>query len=249
MEGGGFRVGVMCGMVADAADEAAALHYDVDMSGHEEFDAAAEGVDVYFLVLCDDSFAQIHADAAAEGIEAGTVEGFAAIDVLVAAIVHGAADAFAVLADGQQALEPLVRVSAVAVDNQMNTHVEHHEDAEISYPGLFGYLCKPTPMDKAPDGCQLQQTGHDENNSDNRSWFHNHISFKNFRFCLQKYSVLLIPPNFWDKQHRNVTDGVLIMFYEIAHQTENWLVAVEADGAVGIENSVVVLEGVAFLVL
>ena len=87
VEGGGFRVGVACGMVADAADEAAALHYDVDMSGHEEFDAAAEGVDVYFLVLCDDSFAQIHADAAAESIKTGTVERLAAIDVFVAAIV------------------------------------------------------------------------------------------------------------------------------------------------------------------
>ena len=34
VEGGSFRVGVACGMVADAADEAAALHYDIDMSGH-----------------------------------------------------------------------------------------------------------------------------------------------------------------------------------------------------------------------
>ena len=64
----------MCGMIADAADEAAALYHDVDMGGHNEFDAAAEGVDVDFLVLSNHSLAQIHADATAEGIEAGTVE-------------------------------------------------------------------------------------------------------------------------------------------------------------------------------
>ena len=28
-------------------------------------------------------------------------------------------------------------------------------------------------------------------------------------FWVQKYGVLLIPPNFWDKQHGNVTDGVI----------------------------------------
>ena len=96
-------------MIADATDEAAAFHHDVDVGGHEELDAAAEGVDV---------------------------------------------------------------------NNQMNTHIEHHEDAEISCPGLLGDLCKPTPMYKAPDGRQLQQTGHNENNSDNRSWFHNYHFFK-----------------------------------------------------------------------
>ena len=26
-------------------------------------------------------------------------------------------------------------------------------------------------------------------------------------FWVQRYGVLLIPPNFWDKQHGNVTDG------------------------------------------
>ena len=53
MEGGGFRVGVVCGMVADATDEAATPHDDVDMGRYEELDAAAEGVDVYLLVLAD----------------------------------------------------------------------------------------------------------------------------------------------------------------------------------------------------
>ena len=117
VEGGGFWVGSMCGMITDATDEAAALHYDVDMGGHEELDASAEGVDVDFLVLGDDSFAQIHADAAAESVESGTVECLAAIDVLVAAVMYRTADALAVLADGQWTLEPLVRVTTVAIDN------------------------------------------------------------------------------------------------------------------------------------
>ena len=178
VDGGGFRVGGMCDVITDATYEAAALHYDVDVGGYKELDAAAEGVDVDFFVLSNDGLTQVHADAAAEGIETGTVEGLAAIDVLVAAVVNRAADAFAVFTNGQRALEPLVGVTAVAVDNQIHTHVEHHEDAEISCPGLLGYLCKPIPMDNAPDGRQLQQTGYDENNSDNRSWFHNFLDLK-----------------------------------------------------------------------
>ena len=178
MDGGGFRIGIACGMIADTANEAAALHFDIDVGGYEEFNAATEGVDVYLLILGNHSLAQVHADAAAEGIETGTVERLAAIDVLVTAIVNRTADALAVLADGQRTPEPLVWVATVAVNNQMNTHIEHHEDAEISCPGLLGDLCKPTPMYKAPDGRQLQQTGHNENNSDNRSWFHNYHFLK-----------------------------------------------------------------------
>jgi len=43
----------MCGMITDTTDETATLHYDVDMGGYEEFDAAAEGVDVDLFVLGD----------------------------------------------------------------------------------------------------------------------------------------------------------------------------------------------------
>ena len=247
VEGRSFRVGVMCGMVAYAADKTAAYHYDIDMGGHEELDAAAERVDVYLLVLGDNGLAQIHTDAAAEGVKAGTMKGLAAIDVLVTAVVNRAADALAVLADGQRALEPLVGVATIALDDEAHAYIYQQEDGEISCPGLLAYPCKPTPMDNAPDGRQFQQTGYDENNSDKRSWFHNHNSIKNK--LLQRYGLQLISPNFWDKQHGNVTDGILIMLNEVAYQTEDGLVAVEADGAVGIENSMVVLEGVAFLVL
>ena len=184
VDGGSFRVGGMGGTIANTTNEAAAFYYDVDMGGHEEFNAAAEGVDINLLVLGDDGLAQVHADTAAEGIKTGTVEGLAAIHVLVATVVHRATDALAVLADGQWALEPLVGVATVAVNDQIHTHVEHYEDAEISCPGLFGYLFKPTPMDKVPDGRQFQQTGYNENNTDNCSWFHN-SSYRIKRFRVQ----------------------------------------------------------------
>ena len=87
MKGRGLCVGGAGGMITDAADETVAFYHDVDMGGYDEFDATAEGVDVDLLILVDDGLAQIHADATAESVEAGSVEGLAVIDVLVAAIV------------------------------------------------------------------------------------------------------------------------------------------------------------------
>ena len=115
MDGGGFRIGIACGMIADTANEAAALHFNVDVGGYVEFDATTEGVDIYLLILSNHSLAQVHADATAEGIETGTMERLTTIDVLVATILHATADAFAVLADGQRTLQPLVWISAIAV--------------------------------------------------------------------------------------------------------------------------------------
>ena len=88
VNGGSLRIGIACGMITDTADEAAALHFNVDMGGHEEFDATAEGVDVNLLILSNHSLAQVHTDATAEGIETGTMERLAAIDILVATIVY-----------------------------------------------------------------------------------------------------------------------------------------------------------------
>ena len=100
MDGWSLLVSGMYGMITDTADEAAALHLDIDVSGYKQLDTAAKRVDVNLLVLRDDSLAQIHADAAAEGVEAGTMERLTAIHVLVAAVVNRAADALAVLTDG-----------------------------------------------------------------------------------------------------------------------------------------------------
>ena len=104
MDGWSFLVCGMYGMITDTADEAAALYLDIDVSGYKQFDAATERVDVDFFILCDDSLAHIHSDAAAEDIQTGSVEGLAIIDVLIATIMNRAADALAVLADGQRAL-------------------------------------------------------------------------------------------------------------------------------------------------
>ena len=209
MKGRGLRVGSAGGMIADAADETMAFYLHIDRRGHEDLDAAAKGVDVDFLVLDNHGLAQIHTDAAAESIEAGTVEGLAVIDVLVAAVVDRAADSLAVLADGQRAPEPLIGIATIAVDDEARAYIYQQEDGEISCPGLLTYPCKPTPVDDAPDGCQFQQTGYNENNSDNRSWFHNFIHLKIKLFWVQRYGVLLIPPNFWDILHCFVINGVI----------------------------------------
>ena len=94
----------MCDMITYATDEASAFYLHINRRGHNEFDAPTEGVDVDLLVLGDDGFAKIHADATAESIEAGTVEGLAMIDVLVATIVNRTADTLAVLTDRQRSL-------------------------------------------------------------------------------------------------------------------------------------------------
>ena len=124
-------------MIADAAYEAVAIYLHIHCRGHEQLNAAAEGVDVDFLVLSNHGLAQVKTDAATESIEAGTVECLATINVFVAAIVHRAADALTVLADGQWALQPLVRVSTVAVYNEMYTHIQYYKDAEIYSPSTF----------------------------------------------------------------------------------------------------------------
>lgn len=121
VNGGSLRVGIACGMIADTADEAAALHFNVDVGGHKEFDATAEGVDVNLLILSNHSLAQVHADATAEGIKSGTMERLTAIDILVATVMHATADALAVLTNGQRTQQPLVGVSAIAVYNHQCT--------------------------------------------------------------------------------------------------------------------------------
>ena len=49
----------MCGMIADTANEASAFYLYVDRRGHEEFDAATEGVDVNLLVLGNHGLTQV----------------------------------------------------------------------------------------------------------------------------------------------------------------------------------------------
>ena len=104
MEGWCLRVNSMCGMIAYTTDETLALYLYVDRRGNEEFDAAKKSVDVDLLILSNHGLTQIQSDAAAESVEPGTVEGLAAIDVLVATIVNRTADTLAVLTDRQRSL-------------------------------------------------------------------------------------------------------------------------------------------------
>ncbi len=104
VEGWCLRVNSMCGMIAYTTDKALAFYLYVDRRGHEEFDAAKKSVDVDLLILSNHGLTQIQSDAAAESVEPGTVEGLAAIDVLVATIVNRTADTLAVLTDRQRSL-------------------------------------------------------------------------------------------------------------------------------------------------
>ena len=142
-------------MIAYTSDEAAALDDDVHRLRHYEFYATTEGMDLDFLVLSDGGISQVHTDGATESVETGTVERFAAIDVLITTIVNTAADALSILTDGQRTLQPLVRVAAIAVYNKAHAYIYQQTDAEIGYPRLLRYICKPTPLDDSPDCCQL----------------------------------------------------------------------------------------------
>ncbi len=79
-------------------------------------------MDVDFLIFSNHGLAQIQSDATAESVEAGTVEGLAMIDVLIATIVDRTADTLAVLTNRQWALQPLVRIATITIDNQMYAH-------------------------------------------------------------------------------------------------------------------------------
>ena len=155
MEAGGILSSYSCSMIADTADETAALDHDVHRLRHHEFYAATEGVDLDLLILRDGGFAQVHTDTATEGVEAGAVERLATVDIFVASIVHATTDALAVLTNGQRTLQPLVRVATITVDNKAHSYIYQQTDAEIGNPRLLRYCCKPTPLDKPPDCCQF----------------------------------------------------------------------------------------------
>ena len=139
------------GMIAYTADETATLYLNVYRLGHKEFHAATERVDFYLLVFSNDGLAQVHADAAKESVETGSMEWLATIDVFIATIVCSTANALAVLTDRQRAAQPLVGIAAIAFDNEVHTNINQQTDAEIGSPSLLGYSRKPVPFDYAPD--------------------------------------------------------------------------------------------------
>ena len=160
-------------MVTYTTNETAALDDNIHRLRHNEFYAATEGVNLNFLILCNGGIAQVHTDAPAESVETGTMEHFATIDVLVAALVHTTTDALTVFTNGQWTLQPLIRVATITVDNETYTYIYQQTDTEIGNPRFLRYSCKPVPLDDSPNCCQLYKTGYNENYSNNRSWFHN----------------------------------------------------------------------------
>ena len=91
-------------MVADTANETAALDYDVHRLRHKKFYAATKGMNLYLLIFGNGGISQIHTDTATKSIETGTMEHFATIDVLITAVVNAATDALTIFTNGQWTL-------------------------------------------------------------------------------------------------------------------------------------------------
>ena len=66
-------------------------------------------------------------------------------------------------------------------------------------------------MEYAPQRGQLQQSSHNEHNTDNSSSFHKHI-LNNLivaRLRLQNYAATALPAKIWDILQGNVTNGLI----------------------------------------
>ena len=164
----GSLVGARYRFITNAANETVAVHHHIDIFGYQQFHAAQESVDVNFLVLADDSVAQIQAQTAAKGVKPCSMESLTFIYVLVSAKPHKAADAFAVFTQRQGALQPLRRVLLITVDDEFASNVEQEQRTEVLCPTMV-----PVQVNDAPHVSQLQQGCHDKNDSDDCSSAHN----------------------------------------------------------------------------
>ena len=87
------------------------------------------------------------------------------------------------------------------------------------------------------------------------------ISFPHYTFNIPSPEIYIPSPEIYipslgilfSALHKNfflsIPDVYLILLYKVAYQIEDWFVAIETDGLVGVENGVVVLEGVSLFVL
>ena len=121
-------------LVPHTADETVALHLDIDIGRNQQFHAAQVDVDVNLLILADCCLAQIQAQTATEGIQAGAVERFAPIGVLIGTKTDSAADALAILALRHWPLKPLRRVVTITVNNEFCTDIKKQNRAKIFRP-------------------------------------------------------------------------------------------------------------------
>ena len=119
MQAGRTVLDITIRLIAHTAYETAALRLDIQRIGHYQFHATHEGVDVYLLILRNDSLAQVQAKPSAESVKSGSVERLTFIYILIAAIVDRTADALAFYGRWNRSLQPLVRIATITVDNKM----------------------------------------------------------------------------------------------------------------------------------
>ena len=119
MQTGRAVLDVAVRLIAHAADETAALRLDIQRIGHYQFYATHEGVDVYLLILCDDSLAQVQAESPAESVKSGSVERLTFIYIFIATVVNRTADALALFRRWNRSLQPLAWVATITVDYKM----------------------------------------------------------------------------------------------------------------------------------
>lgn len=122
--GGGTGDDAASGLVPYSADKAVALHHNIDIGRNQQLHATQIGMDVNLLVLADGCLAQVEAQPAAEGIQAGAMEWFAPIYVLIGTETDSATHAFAIFTLRHRALKPLGLIVAVTVNNEFGTNIQ-----------------------------------------------------------------------------------------------------------------------------
>ena len=143
--------------ITHATQEAAALDHHIDIVGYIDLYAAQIGVDVNLLISADNGLSQVKAQTTTEGIETGTTEWLALIDILVSPVADRAMEPLTLFANRQWALEPLARIATVAIDDEFGADKEQKKDCKV-----LGPRCLPQPfqVDDVPHVGQLQQSGH-----------------------------------------------------------------------------------------
>ena len=123
MKAGDVGLWISVCLIPHTTNEASALDHYVHCGRNIKLHAAQEGVDVDLLVLGDDSLAQIHADAAAEGIQPGSLERLSLIHIFVGTEVNRTVDAFSLVTDRQGASKPLVTVTHKTFEQQFYAYI------------------------------------------------------------------------------------------------------------------------------
>ena len=122
MKAGGISVDCSSGFIADSTNKAAAVHYHIHCRGDNQLNTAHKGMDVDFLILVNDGFAQIQTDSTTICFKPGTMKWFSVINVFITTKTHRAADSFAVLSERYGTLKPPVSVMPETADDETHTY-------------------------------------------------------------------------------------------------------------------------------